>query len=474
MNHAVTKKRVLLIEPRGPAENVFSMFSGLPLLGPLYMGTLLKRMGHEVTLISENLIGRGVELLDLDADVLLLSCLTPTVERGFEIASAFKRRNPRSLVVIGGPHVTFQTEEALRYADVVVCGEGEGVVGDIVAHGSAERVVQGSPVENLDDLPVIDFSILRGRKNMKVFPIMTSRGCPHACNFCCVTAMYGRRYRFQSAERVLEELEQCDLDTAFFYDDNFIANPKRTHELLERLLHRRKGPPRWMTCQSTTRLAHDPVLMEKMARAGFCRLYVGFESISDLSLKCLNKHHSAEDVTRSIRAFHHYGLRVHGMFIMGTDEDTEETIRRTSQFVRRARVNTVQFMILTPLPGTPLYEDMQRENRLIHNMWRYYDGAHVVFQPRKMTPYRLQESVMESFEDFYSVFQSAGEALEILADCAARMASSVSSSRFGMPAVENALFKLGGMVIVKKFMRNNRRYMDFLRLLPGRLKGMYA
>jgi anaerobic magnesium-protoporphyrin IX monomethyl ester cyclase len=474
MHNAGTRKRVLLIEPRGPAENVFSMYSGLPLLGPLYMGTMLKRMGHEVMLISENLVGRGVELLDLDADVLLLSCLTPTVERGYEIASAFKRRNPRSLVVIGGPHVTFQTEEALRYADVVVCGEGENVIGDIVAHGCAERVVQGTPVENLDDLPVIDFSILRGHRKLKVFPLMTSRGCPHACNFCCVTAMYGRRYRFQSADRVLEELEQCNHDIAFFYDDNFIANSRRTHELLDRLLRRRRRLPRWMTCQTTTRLARDPLLMEKMARAGFSRLYVGFESVSDMSLRCLNKHHDAEDVARSIRAFHHYGLRVHGMFIMGTDEDTEETLRMTRQFVRRARVNTVQYMVLTPLPGTPVFEGLQQQNRLIHTMWRYYDGAHVVFQPRKMTPYRLQESVMESFEDFYSVFQSAGEALETLAECATRMAGSVSSSRFGMPGIENALFKLGGMVIVRKFMRHNRRYMNFLKLLPARLKGLYA
>ncbi len=466
------QKRVLIIEPRSPGENVFSMYSGLPLMGPLYMGTLLKRMGCDVTFIKENLLRKDVELNDLDADVLLLSCLTSTVERGFELASVFKRRNPRSLVVMGGPHVTFLTEEALRFADVVVRGEGENVIGDIVRHGSAERVVHGPPVADLDSLPVVDFSILRGYRKLKVFPLMTSRGCPHACNFCSVTAMFGRKYRFQSAERVLEELEQCRQDIAFVYDDNFVANKARCHRLLDLLLRRKSKVPRWFTAQTTTRLARDELLMDKMVRAGFCRLYVGFESINEAALKCLNKHHGSSDVVESVKSFHDHGLRVHGMFILGTDADTEETIRSTSEFVRKAKVNTVQYMVLTPLPGTPLFHELRSQGRLIHTMWRYYDGAHVVFQPKHMTPFRLQECVMDSFGDFYSVFQSAGEALETLAECFSRVVAQVSIKRFGLPAIENALFKLGGTVIVKQWLKHNRDYLDFLKLLPARLKGL--
>jgi anaerobic magnesium-protoporphyrin IX monomethyl ester cyclase len=472
MVSANRQKRVLIIEPRSPGENVFSMYGGLPLMGPLYMGTMLKRMGCDVTFIKENLLKKDVELNDLDADVLLLSCLTSTVERGYELASVFKRRNPRSLVVMGGPHVTFLTEEALRYADVVVRGEGETVIEDIVRYGSAERVVEGPPVADLDTLPVVDFSIMRGHRKLKVFPLMTSRGCPHACNFCSVTAMFGRKYRFQSAERVLEELEQCRQDIAFIYDDNFIAHKKRSHRLLDLLLRRKSKVPRWLTCQTTTRLARDEVLMEKMVRAGFSRLYVGFESIHDSALKCLNKHHGSSDVVQSIKRFHHHGLRVHGMFIMGTDADTEDTIRSTSEFVRKAKINTVQYMVLTPLPGTPLFYELQSQGRIIHTLWRYYDGAHVVFQPKLMTPYRLQECVMDSFGDFYSVFQSAGEALETMAECASRLVAHVSIKRFGMPAIENALFKLGGTVIVKQWLKHNRDYFDFLKLLPARLKGL--
>ena len=113
---SLSRRRALLVEPAAVNANVFSAFSGLPLLGPVYLGTILSRAGFDVKVINEDLLGRRLGFGDLDADFLLLSCLTPTVERGYELAALFKRRNPEGKVFIGGPHVSFLQEEALRYA----------------------------------------------------------------------------------------------------------------------------------------------------------------------------------------------------------------------------------------------------------------------------------------------------------------------------------------------------------------------
>ena len=163
-----SRRRVLLVEPSAVEANVFSAFAGLPLLGPLYLGAILRDAGFDVSVVSENLLGRRLGMADLDADFLLLSCLTPTVERGYELATLFKRRNPGARVVMGGPHVSFMTDEALRYADWVVTGEGEGVIVDLLRHGSEARVVAGSPLADMDSLPPIDWTLLRGSERLSV------------------------------------------------------------------------------------------------------------------------------------------------------------------------------------------------------------------------------------------------------------------------------------------------------------------
>ena len=253
MHHLKKRRKILLVEPASVDSNVFSAFAGLPLLGPLYLGTTLDRRGHDVTVINEDLLGRRLGLNDLDADVLCLSTITSTVERGYELAALFKRRNPRGRVLMGGPHVSFMQEEALRYADHVVTGEGENVIADLVEHGTEDEVVHGTPVEDMDTLPFINWDLLVNFYKLRVQPFMFSRGCPFACNFCTVTAMYGRRYRHMSAERVLAELDTTRLSEVFIYDDNFAAKNRRTHEIVDGRLDRGGSRIRWWTAQVRAR-----------------------------------------------------------------------------------------------------------------------------------------------------------------------------------------------------------------------------
>ena len=461
------RRRVLLVEPAAIKANVFSAYAGLPLLGPLYLGTILSRAGFDVTVVNEDLLGRPLGFVDLDADYLLLSCLTPTVERGYELAALFKRTNPAGRVLMGGPHVSFLQEEALRFADHVVTGEGEGVITDLLRYGTAEPVVAGSPVENLDSLPFLDWRLLVNRGRLKVQPLMFSRGCPFSCNFCSVTSMFGRGYRTMSVERVLEEIDRAFLSKLFFYDDNFAVHRKRTHEIVDGLL-KRAGRIRSWTAQVRTDIAGDQDLLAKMGKSNCARVYVGFESVNDGALEEMRKGQSAEDVRRSIVAFHKNQIRVHGMFIFGSDADDADVVRATSRFVRRHRLDSVQYMILTPFPGTALFDQMEAKNRILHRIWRFYDAMHVVIRPKNFSPYELQRMALDSYEDYYNLLRALNDGLETAASSLARLTGRAIHC-FGAPSYCNARLKLMGKWILRRWVNTNSQYMQYLRLQSSRV-----
>jgi radical SAM superfamily enzyme YgiQ (UPF0313 family) len=460
------RRKVLLVEPAAVESNVFSAFAGLPLLGPLYLGTILDRRGHDVTVVNEDMLGRRLGWGDLDADVLCLSCISSTVERGYELAATFKRRNPRGRVLMGGPHVSFMQEEALRYADHVITGEGEGVIEDLVEQGTDEPVVDGTPVEDMDTLPFINWDLFVNFDRLKVQPFMFSRGCPFACNFCSVTAMFGRGYRAMSVERVLAELDTVRRPDVFFYDDNFAARKKRTHAIVDGLLERVGGPIRWWSAQVRADVTNDEDLLHKMQMSGCGRVYVGFESLNDETLKEMHKGLSAHEVRQAVRRFHKHVVRVHGMFVFGSDADDASVIRSTADFACSQRMDSVQYMILTPFPGTELFERIVSEGRLLHRMWRYYDGMHVVFRPRGFDPYELQHLSIESSKDYYSLIRAMNDGIEAAASATVRLAGGVVR-RFGAPSHWNVLYKVMGHHIVKQWLKGNEDYMSYLRFLPS-------
>ena len=193
--------KIVLIEPRACEANVYSKLH-MPLLGPVYLGTILRNRGHEVEIYNENI--HAPDYARLKADLIGISILTPTAKRGYEIAKRF----PKEKVIIGGVHASLLPNEALEYARQVVVGEAEEAIVDVVEGRRRESAVQGRPVEDLDALPLPDFSLIKGyRLPPLIMPISTSRGCPFNCSFCSVTKMFGREYRFRSAESIINEMK---------------------------------------------------------------------------------------------------------------------------------------------------------------------------------------------------------------------------------------------------------------------------
>lgn len=430
-------KNIYFIEAKSPGSHIFS-FTALPRLGIIILATMLKLSGYNTKVFIEDLSG-PIEKLPrkiwkelLNADMICVTSITSTANRAFQIADIFKKINIP--VAIGGPHSTFLPEESLQYADYVIRGEGEEtlpellkILGssksldeslekikglsykDLFLKDSKNRAILNHNkfrelIKNLDEAPIPDFTLVyKWQEKAKVIPLATSRGCPFACKFCSVIPMFGREYRFKSVDRILEEIKDAakyGKRHIFFIDDNFAAKKERTKELLRAMIDH--GFTDNWSAQVRTDVAKDPELLGLMKKAGCFALFIGFESINPATLSLYNKGQSIEDIKNVITAVKKEGIKIHGMFVLGSDTDDIATIRNTADFAIRMELESIQFMILTPLPGTPVFDDLRDSGRLIHTDWSKYDAHHAVFKPKLMTALELHIETMKAMGKFYS------------------------------------------------------------------------
>ena len=420
--------KIAFIEPASAEANVYSKL-GMPLLGPIYLGTILRDRGHQVDVYNEDIY--RPDYSRLSADVIGISILTSTAKRGYEIA----RRFPREKVIIGGVHASLLPEESLEFARQVVVGEAEEVIAGVVEGSIKDAVVQGRPVQDLDKLPYPDFSLVKGYNKTSSFsmPVSTSRGCPFDCTFCSVTKVFGREYRFRTAENVMNELSSRKASSFFFCDDNFTAHPQRTRSLLALML---KSKIRRWSCQVRCDAAKDDELLGMMATAGCSVVCVGFESVNHRTLQVYHKKQTLDDIINAIRSFHRKKIKIHGMFILGSDEDSVNTVWDTLRFAIKQKIDTIQMAILTPFPGTKIYENLKEEKRIFSQDWSLYDGQHVVFRPKLLSPEQLQLNVALAYVKFYSLSKSFSLLVKL---------------RF-----RNAMFRFMGYRVVREWLARNR------------------
>ena len=256
---------------------------------------------------------------------------------------------------------------------------------------------------DLDLLPFPDLTLVDGYERISNTPIMTSWGCPFDCTFCSVTAMFGKKYRFRSAESVVAEIKEKDPEKIFFYDDNMAANRKRLKRLLQLMIDEGITVP-W-GAQVRTDVVRDPELMELM-RASKCDFVaLGLESVNQATLDSFEKSQTVGDIEHAIKVLHDYGIRAHGMFVLGADHDTPDSVSDTVKFAKKNKIDTVMLNILTPLPGTQQFEELDAEGRILERDWSFYDAQHVVFRPKQMTPYHLLQETIKANKRFYATWR---------------------------------------------------------------------
>jgi len=314
----------------------------------------------------------------------------------------------------------------------------------------------------LDELPFLNFNLLKDSEKMKVFSLMNSRGCPYNCNFCSVTKIFVREYKTQSPQRVIDELSKYKDRVIFFSDDNFAANIKRTDQMLDLIIESGFNRP-WST-QVRTEVTKNPKFVAKMKKAGCTTVYIGLESINPQNLKEMNKKQSLGDIERTIKVFHDHGIEIHGMYILGNDSDTKDVFKSTSDFSIKTGLDYAQYCILTPIPGSKTYSQFEKEGRLLHKKWDYYDGLHVVFRPKNMTTDELQQGTIRCYQDFYSFPRAIKCALNTTLNIATTTIKKTYKKAY-FPSLRPALMRLEGRKILSNWLDYNKTYLKYLSSL---------
>ena len=481
------------IEPKAPGLHIFSQ-SYIPRLGLPQLLTIAEQMGHQCEIYCEEIMPILWDKV-ARADMILVSSITPTAPRAYALIKKIREEvNPTAPVLIGGPHVTFLPEEALdNGADYVFQHEADEsfvqflkwwtsrrephelftVPGLSFRIGDRYHHTSSPPRVDLDTLPTPNLDLIYGYKKPKAIPLITSRGCPWGCEFCSEIAMFGRGYRFRSEQKLVEDIKYYDRRYGkipiFIADDNLGANKLRLERLCCGIID--SGLVRSYTGQVRLDLAEHSQTLAIMNQAGFERAYIGYESTNPKSLEAMGKGLSYKQMARYTKIFHKHGIAIHAMWILGFDDDSLETVKETIRSSIQWRIETTQFLILVPVPGSQLYERFKRENRIFNWDWSKYDGHHITFYPKGMPARQLQIAVMlDAMPRLYNF----GQTLKIFIVNNLRTATGLFSRRSWHPLREfkgnfiTLFARMWGNGATKKMKKPIREYLKQIPFLSSK------
>ena len=397
-------KNILLIAPKSINSNSseISLLKTSP-SGLLILATMLRNKGHNVRFIDESFKIPDYTKIE-NLDLVLISSISATVNRAYSLADMFRNRGIK--VIMGGIHVSFMANEALKHCDQVVIGEAEEIIFDVVEGKFKSKIVRGIPTEDLSRYPMPDYSLVEGmKKEPDVVAVVTSRGCPFACKFCSLVNVFGRKFRSVPTNQIIDYLSKFKrLRVLAFNEANFTINKERVIDLLQEMKNNGISPENCMASVSID-VANNDRLLKLMRDISNFTLVIGLESISQESLDFYNKKQTPETIKESIKKLHDFGIKIVGSFIFGADSDDKSIFQRTIDFCHSADIDFPTFTCLTPHVGTALRNELELENRIFNNNWDFYDTLHTVFFPQKMSPLELQEGVLNAYESVYSTSQ---------------------------------------------------------------------
>ena len=351
----------------------------------------------EVAIYDE--IVSSLDLDKVDGEVIGITAVTPFAPRAYELARLFRARG--QTVIMGGPHATARPEEAASICNAAVVGEGDllwpQALNDF-KQGRLQKIYRNTRPVPLEELPRPRWDLLDPTHYVVPQVVQASRGCPFTCDFCSLRNVFPG-YRTRPIKDVVREVEQIPYKDVVFWDDNIIGNTSWAKQLFREL---RPLGKRWYS-QATITIAGSKELVELAGKSGCAGLFVGLESFSSASLKETNKQfNQVARYRRDIKLLADNGIVVMSGLIFGFDHDTIGTFPQTLEGAIEIGLTAVACSILTPYPGTPLFDKMQQQGRLTTYDWAHYSSDEVVFTPKNLTADQLIQGHNWVGQQFYS------------------------------------------------------------------------
>jgi radical SAM superfamily enzyme YgiQ (UPF0313 family) len=338
-------------------------------------------------------------------DIIAIGGMTLQSDNTYKIAQKFKKKG--AYIVMGGIHATVLPGEVKKYADTVIIGEAEEIFPQFIedySNNKQKPTYYSKGNVDMTKSPIPRFDLIK--KKYQNYPIQTTRGCPHNCKFCAATRIYGKKYRHKEVDQVIEEIKflKSVKNNPFvvFVDDNMFINKSFSYNLLEKLI---PLEIKWQAI-SDVAVGKDKDLLQLLYKAGCKELFVGFESVNPDNIKDVNKSQwkskRVNEYKAIIKNIQDSGIRVFGAFILGFDKDTKEDFKKIKDFVIENKI-LGQFTILTPLPGTELYEEFEKSGRLLKNKpWKYYTFVDCVIKHPNFSADELEKATADLYKITYS------------------------------------------------------------------------
>jgi radical SAM superfamily enzyme YgiQ (UPF0313 family) len=342
---------------------------------------------------------------DEPTDLVAMSVETYTARRAYQIASEYRKRGIP--VVMGGFHATLRTEEVARFAEAVVVGEAENTWPELIRDFQAGRMKRVYRAAGRPSLACVrpDRSIFEGKRYLAIGLVEAGRGCHLKCDFCAIQSFFGSTQTRRPTDDIIAEIRAIkDQKKLFFFvDDNITSNMEQAKEFFRALIPEKV---KWVS-QASMNAAHDEEFLSLIKASGCQGLLIGFESLDPENLKDMNKGFNTAKggFEVALANLRRHGIRLYPTFIFGYDHDTPESFERTLAFAMEHKFYIAAFNHLTPFPGTPLYERLEKEGKLRYREWWLdpeYRYNTVPFWPSRMSPEAVQEGCVQARARFYS------------------------------------------------------------------------
>jgi radical SAM superfamily enzyme YgiQ (UPF0313 family) len=396
---------ILIIENINPKKYKYSLFEKTLLTAFTILPTIYPRRLAAITPKEHNveIFNERYGQLDINKkiDLVNIHFNTAATKKAYEIADKFREKKVK--VVLSGLHASAFPNESLKHADSILLGRGELNWLSLIEDLQKNKLKKIYPPEDFYKLKI---KIPPTKIKLPGFNITgaieATRGCPYNCTFCPESnTPDGNKYYSRPINEVIEEIKEIPQKTIIFYDNSLTVNPDYTKKLFKEM---KKIGKKFFCNGNVDNLANDPELVKLSKQAGCIAWLIGFESISQKTIEQAGKKtNKIEIYEKAIKNIHKNKMAVIGDFMFGFDNDTKDVFDKTLKTIKKMKIDIADFSILTPFPGTPIFNDLKKEKRIITKDWSKYNMHDVVFKPKNMNPKELIDGVKEMYEKYYSI-----------------------------------------------------------------------